>query len=161
MELFYSITNIALLSGFIFAIFITILLRKQKNRAKPYMIISMTACIAGIVFLLLFKFNDYNDTYLSKYMNYTTIEPIEKSSSEVWGDNYEFFLVYDDGSKIRVSITFEDVKPYNSAGEIHIFLKDYYGDILWSKWGKVSNNDIEFYKKTFGLYDKKWNKLKE
>lgn len=127
MDFFYSITNIALLSGFIFAIIFTILYWNQKNRVKLFLIISMTACFTVLVFLLLFKFNDYNDTYLSKYMNYTTIEPIEKSSSEIWGDSYEFFLVYDNGTKIRVSMNIEDEIPYKSAGKMSIFLKDFYG----------------------------------
>jgi len=154
----YSITNIALIVGFIFLVFFIYSFRGMKNRAKPFFIASMTICIAAITFLGLYQLNYYNDTYLTKYMDYNTVEPIEKSITDDHS-YYTFFLVYD-GTKIRTVINIKNKVPYKSIGELSIFLDDYDGDILYSRWRVKDKNTINKFKKMFiEEYKTKWDKI--
>ena len=134
-----SLLGISILVGlFAGGILAGIIIKGGKFHLLPSAIV-VGLCAGLLTHMVTYQANGMNSTSLSHWDDYNTIILWDYTDDGIFGDRYEYRVVYGD-DKYEVVINYDDGGEYEHK-DIDIFIKDYWGELVYSLWGSRVDND--------------------
>lgn len=150
-----TLLGLSALIGSVIAVGLSILVTLKGKPQLIFKSLVVGYCISALIFLVTYMSYGMNTTSLKHWDDFQTITLTDVQTGGLFGDRYEFHVTYPNDKIYRVVLSYENEGTFQRE-DISLYIKDYWGELVYSRWGSHVNHD--FWLKAKSIFVDKFTK---